>query len=412
MLAISGGIDSVVLLELLTELGVDVAVAHCNFGLRGGESDGDEQFVIEKALEKNIRYFTKRIHLESGSIQLEARERRYEWFGELKEKHGFNKLSTAHHLNDSLETTLLNLTRGTGIHGLGGIPIQSGWIIRPLMFAQREEIEAYAKHCNVSWREDSSNQKADYTRNKIRLDVVPNLRSINNSLESTFLTTKERLDLLSDFLKFKAKQILKEEFSELEGRLNLGWIQEEHDLILLNEILAPYGFNYPTVKEIFEARDRPGKLFKSPGFHLLIDRESLYIKESNLLPAEEVMVSGLGIYEFADYKFEISVEKGVVSKKNWRETSADVAYLSKEKLSFPLKMRIWEEGDVFQPLGMQGTKKVSDFLIDQKVPLAKKDKVVVLESGGHITWVVGSRISEKFKMEEDDNSVVIRILRP
>jgi len=403
LLAISGGLDSMAMAELFRTTDYSFSIAHCNFGLRGEESDQDEYFVSEWARDKGIGCFTKRIEITGNSIQLEAREKRYLWFDELCEEKGFHKVATAHHLNDSLETTLLNLTRGTGIKGLTGVPIRNGEIIRPLLSFSRSELAAFAKENDLQWREDSSNAKTDYHRNKIRLEVVPKLKEINKSLEQTFKHTNERMGLLTGLVDEKVANVLSEYFDETCGELRLDWLKKEYDLLLLSEILSGYGFNYVTAKEVFEAKGQSGKTFETSDWKVIMDRQSLFIRKVEQRDFEEVWIEGEGNWKLPVGQIEGKIESGnpLVFPKD-----GTGALLDKDKLVYPMKVRRWQVGDTFQPLGMTGRKKISDLLIDRKVPLAKKDQVLVLESEGEIAWVIGYQISEKFKVDEDTSSTL------
>ncbi len=405
LLAVSGGLDSMVMLELFHHSNYEIAVAHCNFGLRGEASDKDEAFVEQWTQERGIDCYVKQIVLNGKSIQVEAREERYKWFRELCTEKGFLKIATAHHLNDSLETTLLNLVRGTGIKGLSGIPVINEQIIRPLLFASRDEIHSYAMNKGLKWREDASNMKTDYDRNKIRLEVIPKLKEVNASLEYTFKNSDERLNLLSDLLQKQVAEVIQEYFDELEGQLGLKWIQEETDLLILYEILSVYGFNYVTVKEIWGARGSSGKVFEAKDWKVLMDRDSLFIQRNEQEEFKEVLIQDEAVYQVAEKELGVTILDNVVFEE-FISDDAHEAILDYDKLEFPLKVRKWRQGDTFQPMGMKGTKKVSDLLIDEKVPIAKKEKVWILESNDEIAWVVGYRISEKFKVSGSSKKVV------
>ncbi|MEM6813384.1 MAG: tRNA lysidine(34) synthetase TilS [Bacteroidota bacterium] len=410
LLAVSGGLDSMVMLELFRETNFGIAVAHCNFGLRGQASDEDEDFVSEWMRRKGIACFVKKIELPEKSIQTEARKKRYEWFGELCQEEGYQKIATAHHLNDCLETTLLNLTRGTGVKGLAGIPVENEQIIRPLLFATKKELLFFAQEKGLLWREDASNAKTDYHRNKVRLKVIPTLQEINPSLEGTFKNTHERLNLLADFLHQQTQKTLELYFNQIEKELNLSWITAHTDLLILYEILSNYGFNYVTTKDIFEARSHSGKVFETLEWKVLMDRDSLFLRKSTTHEYKEVWIDGEGTYKIGfGRSLEVQLQKlrrGKNSLKNLMVKDKNIALLDRSKLTFPLRVRRWKLGDQFQPLGMQGSKKVSDLLIDLKVPVAKKEQVLVLVSGNEIAWIIGYRISDRFKIQERSEEMV------
>lgn len=395
LLAVSGGLDSMVMLHLFIAAGFEVVVAHCNFGLRGEESDGDERLVVDYTRKAGIRCFVKKVSITEGSIQLQARTARYSWFESLKTEEGLGKIATAHHLDDSLETSLLNLVRGTGVSGLAGIPVKNKSIVRPLLFATKEELKQYAQEVKLEWREDSSNQKVDYQRNKLRHKVIPTLRELNPSLVQTYASTKARLAATRYFLTEKVDQIKEDFFNEELHEFDLSWISAEHDLLILSEVLAGYGFNYATVKDIFKAIGESGKVFPSnTGFSAYMDRSKLFLKQEEVTTTH-LAVPSEGKYHSGGLVFDVVLKSanGVIL-----DQGPDVAIFDSGELTFPLLIRSWKEGDRFQPLGMKGTKKVSDFLVDEKIPLAKKEEVLVVESGGQIAWVVGMRISSLFKV--------------
>lgn len=406
LLAVSGGVDSMVMLELFRASEIQFAVAHCNFGLRGEDSAGDEALVSERCKRHGIDFYVKHIKIEAGSIQLEAREKRYLWFEELMAKEKYAKLATAHHLDDSLETTLLNLARGTSYRGLKGVPLKNGPVIRPLLFASKEQLLDFAEEKELKWREDISNHKTDYDRNKIRLAVTPKLLEINSSLIATYRDTKERLTLLADYIDAEVEAVLKEHFNTRTGELDLKWIKGPKELILLNEILSAYEFNYKTVKEVYRAIGKSGKQFPTTKYQIVMDRTSLFIlKHKADATAMDLVIEGEGNYVINGKMFLVTK----IPQVNDFDQGSRVALFNLRKVSLPIKVRRWKEGDTFTPLGMKGRKKVSDFLIDQKVPLSLKEDVLVLEVAGEIAWVVGYRISDHFKLGKHEEVLRIEV---
>ncbi|WP_421763025.1 tRNA lysidine(34) synthetase TilS [Ekhidna sp.] len=404
LLAVSGGLDSMVMAHLFLKEEIPFAIAHCNFGLRGEESDDDEAFVLDWADQHNVNCYVKGFDLSSGSIQLAARNARYSWFNELVLEHHFDKIATAHHLNDSLETLLLNLSRGTGIKGVSGIVIKNNQIIRPLLFAEKQRLYDYAMDNDLDWREDSSNQKVDYDRNLLRHDVIPDFLKLNPSMFKTFGLTLERLTHASDIVHQQVNE-LKARHLTVEGsgyRLNLEWINKPSDELMLAELLAPYGVNYVTAKDIFEARGKSGKSFPVKDWLITLDRDVIYIDQAGEEKKVEVSIGSAGEYGLNGGR--ILVEQ--ITKKDVVFGDADVAHFDADKLRYPFVIRSWENGDRFQPLGMKGEKKVSDYLIDEKIPLASKKKVLVIECNGKIAWVVGMRIADNFKLTEASSSVI------
>lgn len=398
LLAVSGGLDSIVMANLFLEEKIDVSIAHCNFHLRGEESDGDEVFVMKWADKHGINCFVKSFDLGDGSIQLEARNARYHWFGELITEHKLDKIATAHHLNDSFETVLINLSRGTGIKGVTGISAKSNSVIRPLLFASKEELHSYAIDVGLEWREDSSNSKTDYDRNLIRHNVIPELMKLHPSLLKTFVSTSERLNHTSQIVQRKLDEVAAQHLKENEDgyKIELDWISDPSDELILAEMLAAFGVNYVTAKEIFEARGKSGKSFPVGEWFITMDRATIFIDPDRSVSSGELIIEKEGTYNFGDSTIEVSR----VGKNDIQFTNENEAYFDITKLNFPLCIRGWKEGDRIQPLGMSGTKKVSDILIDEKVSVSRKRNVLVIESEGHIAWLVRHKVSDQFKITE------------
>lgn len=415
LVAVSGGIDSVVLCHLLKEYGAHFAIAHCNFGLRGKESDGDELFVEELAeeLEVNIHlknFDTQNLVKDAGiSIQMAARMLRYEWFAELAAKKEYSYIVTAHHQNDLAETILLNLVRGTGIAGLHGIRPKNGNIIRPLLFAGKEEIQEYAKEKKLNWREDSSNGSTKYQRNFLRLEVIPLLKKLNPNFENTLQQSVEKIAAAEtvfqnyiegcryDFLSIK----------EDHEALEFAFLAEESEpLIILYELLRSYGFNYTQAAEILESLNAEvGKKFISASHLLVRDRVAFIITP---ITQDTQGDEGLWIEENCETAFfpwnGLSLSASVMTGFE-KKDAASIAYLDYEKLTFPLYARPWQAGDSFQPFGMKGKKKISDFLNDLKVPVNLKKNITVLLSGNEIVWVAGMRIDDQYKAAENKKTL-------
>ncbi len=403
LVAVSGGLDSMVLLHLMKQLDVEVAVAHCNFQLRGDDSDQDEEFVRWHSEKMNIPFFCKRFETNNYatenklSIQMAARELRYAWFEELMEGNGFTRLATAHHFNDSMETMMLNWVRGAGMEGLRGIPAKRGAIVRPLLFATREEINNYAGVHTITWREDISNQTDDYQRNFIRHQVIPPLKRINTSLENTI---RESVNKMDDEWAFYLKSV--EDWKKMFVRIDSevirirkeGFSTPAHGASLLYHSLKLLGFSY---QQCFEALDikegQPGKQFLSTTYKLVVDRNDFVVtpledhwREISILSDQTGAILG-------PWKMSIGISEEMKPSDHLNE-----AVLDGEKLVFPLRWRKWMPGEYFFPLGMSHRKKVSDFLIDRKISVGEKDSVTVLESAGEIVWVVGHRIDDRYKL--------------
>jgi tRNA(Ile)-lysidine synthase len=411
LLAVSGGLDSMVMLHLFSQLKQSFGVAHCNFQLRGAESERDEAFVKTMCGKLNIPFHSKRFEtnnyaIEKGlSIQMAARELRYEWFEELRQAEDFEYVATAHHLNDSIETILLNLTKGAGLEGLMGIRAQNKKVIRPMLFATREEIEKYAAENGIAWREDQSNASDDYQRNFIRHQIVPRLKELNQSLEKTMMESITKMQGAANLINATVAE-WKKKFVRHEGdRLLLdkkGISEASDSTIMLWEVLKPFGFNYGQCESIVNVLEgQSGKRFSSKTHELVIDRLEVIVSEQSVVMGEVLIERGESFIPLG--KWQLKIES---KKKTELVADRSIALLDEAKLAYPLVWRKWRAGDSFQPLGMKGKKKVSDFLIDEKVSVIDKESVTVLESAGEIVWVVGMRVDERVKVREGTERVV------
>ncbi|MEK6479297.1 tRNA lysidine(34) synthetase TilS [Catalinimonas sp. 4WD22] len=418
LLAVSGGIDSVVMADLFAEANFDFAITHCNFHLRGEESDGDEAFVRQLARQYEVDCFVKAFETtdyaeqEKVSIEMAARKLRYDWFNTLLNQHNYAFVATAHHKNDVLETMLFNLSRGTGIAGLHGILPKKANIIRPLLFAGRKQIENYAKQKKLNWREDRSNQDEKHRRNLIRRKVIPVLEVVNPNLLQTMEMSLERISGTEDVFKAVVKD-LKSICIRNDGRdvyLNINILKNQPGLkVVLHELIKEYGFQYHQSREIAEFVEKHerniqvGKVFDSPTHRLNIDRKELVISS---------LTDDIGDLYMIDEKEhilqtdEFELNFNVLDAHKYKIMPlANIAALDHEKLKFPLKLRTWKKGDYFFPLGMNRKKKLSDFMIDLKIPLNLKKRVMVLVSGDEIVWVVGHRIDHRYRVIDKTKQV-------
>jgi len=409
LIACSGGLDSVVLSRMLKELKFNISLAHCNFSLRGKESDGDEKFVISLADKLSIPVFTKTFDTKQYakeqkiSTQMAARDLRYNWFEELIEQHSFDYLLTAHHLDDDLETFFINLSRGTGLRGLTGIPEINEKVVRPLLYFSREEILTYAQEKNISWREDSSNAKADYLRNKLRLEVIPKFKETTENVLQNFQQTQKHLQesqlLVNDYMVLIQNLVLtqtKEGFS-----LNIQKLQElPNTNALLFELLSPFGFtSWEDISELLTAQS--GKQVFSNTHRLIKNREELLLA----VISSEVKNEAISISE--DTKLiETPVKLQFEKVSSISETNKNIVFLDHQKLNFPLQLRKWKEGDYFYPFGMKGKKKLSKFFKDEKLSLVVKEKIWVLCSENQIVWVLGMRSDDRFKIENNTKEIL------
>lgn len=409
LVAISGGADSVALFLCLKELGYYLELAHCNFNLRGAESDNDEGFV--KKLADN---FGVKLHLKSFdtqkyadenkvSIQMTARNLRYKWFNELLVDNNLNYIAVGHHKNDDVETFFINLTRGSGLKGLLGIKSKSNNVIRPLLCVSRLEIEAYLSAVKQSFREDSSNKAVKYLRNKIRYELIPLFTEMNPSIQQTISNEIEILEgvfqVFEEQIESKRKEILKNENGIF--KLKITDLQKLNPLnIYLYEFLNPYGFS--EVNQIIKALNtQSGKQFFSKTYQINIDREYILISK---ISKENVS------FEILENQHKIRTPFTMgLSKSTDREVAKDrvKAKLDFDKLQFPLVLRKWKKGDKFMPLGMQTFKKLSDFFIDKKYSLIAKQQQWILCSADDIIWIVGDRIDDRFKITTQTKNVYI-----
>jgi len=410
LLAVSGGIDSVVLVHLLRELHYSIALAHCNFNLRGEESDGDEAFVRNLASIQNIDIHVKRfetkVYAESSklSVQVAARKLRYDWFTELLQQHGYDYLVTAHHLDDSAETFLINFTRGTGIEGLLGIPEQNGTIVRPLLPFTRAEIEAYAKENNIAWREDSSNTSDKYLRNKLRHHVLPLLKELNPSFGDSFTNTiahlKQAQSLAANAAVLVYNQVVTKTVNQ--ERISIAKLLEydNYKAYLFNWL---HQYNFTAWTDVYNlVHAQPGKFVLSDSHRVLKDRDVLIVERLKVADDSIIQIDGVGVYttDSIDLQLDIVQDMGADVPKN-------TVFIDYEKIKFPLFVRRWREGDSFYPLGMNGLrKKVSKFFKDEKMSLSDKENTWLLATDNEIIWIVGRRADDRFKITTQTTQIL------
>ncbi|RLD29000.1 MAG: tRNA lysidine(34) synthetase TilS [Bacteroidetes bacterium] len=414
LIAISGGIDSMVLTHLCQKLSLDFELAHCNFNLRGNESDNDEQFVIKFADDLKKEVFIESFDTEvfakhhKLSTQMAARELRYQWFDELAEQLGFDYILTAHHADDSLETFLINLSRGTGIEGLTGIPEINENIVRPLLPFSRSDIEAYAKTENLKWREDTSNASTKYLRNKLRLEVIPKLKEINPQMLHNFNKTIEHLqdskDIIDDQIDDISNQVI-QDVGDNSISFNIAEIKKlSNPKAYLYELLRTYGFTeWNDIYDLLEAQS--GKQVFSKTHRLIKDRDCLLLSnlDSNVSSSA---VKRLLIKENTKQFETIIGTLNFETTKQLNELNASTIYVDKDKLIFPLTVRQWQEGDYFYPFGMQGKKKLSKFFKDEKLSLIDKENTWLLCSENDIVWVINIRPDERFKVTDKTKQIL------
>lgn len=416
LVALSGGIDSVVLLDLLFNAGFNISIAHCNFHLRGDESNEDEAFVRKLGEKYNLTTFVNDCNaaeyakINKISIQESARELRYDWFEKLLTEHNFDKTAIAHHFDDNLETFFINFSRASGLTGLKGIPVKNNNIVRPLMFASRNEIEDYCKENNLKYRDDSSNASLKYLRNKLRHKLIPKFTEI---IGGSTKTLQKSMDfLIEDDLVFN--QLLDEKRSLLEKKDKYSIYYRNKDLTNLHPIetwlfylLKPYNFTRFVSNEISSTlkEKNSGKIFYSKSHRIFTNNEKVIISELNndknedsyLINKDTVILSEPINLEFCNHKN--SKDFKIVKKNN-------IAFFDSDKLTFPLKIRKWEKGDRFKPFGMKGSKLLSNYFIDQKLNLLEKENIWIITSNEEIIWVVGMRTSDKFKITKQTTNIL------
>jgi tRNA(Ile)-lysidine synthase len=413
--AVSGGMDSVLMVHLLKAAGIVFGIAHCNFHLRGDESLRDQEFCNHLADQLCIPFHTTSFDTlkfaadHKISTQMAARQLRYQWFDQVKQQSGYTEIALAHHQNDAIETILLNLTRGTGIAGMHGILPKIGALVRPLLFLNREEIQAIIDENRIGYVEDSSNTSVKYARNKIRLAIVPILKELNPSLEQTFENNLRHFRELELLLDQRIAELKKQLFvyHDEEIHLPLNAIKElEPKRLLLFKLLQEYGFNETTIDDVIAGLDaQSGKLFESAGFTLLLDRGKLILTKKNTATQAAVQINQTDDHvNYGDYKLTVLHDDSPLIVKNNPMTASIDAGL----LLYPLALRPWQQGDYFYPLGMQARKKLSDFFIDQKVPLHQKKDIPVLVNGnGDVVWVGGYRPDDRYKITSKTKKVTI-----
>lgn len=419
LLAVSGGIDSVVMTDLFHRAGYDFGIAHCNFRLRGQESNDDQFFVYDLAKKYNVpfstkKFLTKKDAKDNGiSIQMAARELRYVWFAELIKKEGYTRVATAHHLDDQAETFFINLLRNTGIAGLHGILPRQGNLIRPLLFTHRDAIEAYANKHKLKYREDSSNAESKYLRNKIRHEIIPLMLELNPAFLESLTETINRLRdieiIFRESIDVARNKIILKEKKEIHIR-----IEDLKKLTPLEiypfEILSPYGFNEAVIRDILHSPDdASGKIFYSSTHRLIKNRDELILDplpEKKENSPKKVEISIAQNRKEIRKPIHLTFKKLIPDKNFTIDFSNDVANLDLHKIEFPLVLRKWRKGNSFHPYGMNKNKKLSDYFIDNKLSVLEKENIWLLCSGSHILWIIGHRIDHRFRITSQTKEVL------
>jgi len=413
LVAVSGGADSMVAATLFHEAGLNFAMAHCNFHLRGADSDRDMQFVQKIANQWQISLFlrefdTLKIQENSGkSVEMVARELRYDWFAEIAAD--FDFIVTAHQATDAAETVILNLTRGTGLKGLCGIPPVNGKIIRPMLVFTAQEIRQYADNHHVEYMEDYTNCDEQIMRNRVRHSVIPQLEMINPQFLTTNARSRRVLQRQYAYFQKHIESDIEKVVFESEGqwRVDRDLLNANEDKeLVLYEILTKFGFSAEVSEKLSEETAfQPGKQFFSDTYVLLVDRDFLIIQSRNVGNNPVVEIDSIEALRHYFVVEEFEYQKDMVFEKN-----PDILYIPKEKLTFPLQIRSWQPGDYFYPLGAKGRQKLSDFFIDHKIDRFAKEKIRLLCAGDQIIWIIGWRSDERFKVQNPGEIYVLKTI--
>ena len=417
LLAVSGGVDSMVMLALTAAAGYRFGVAHCNFSLRGKESDEDEALVEREATRYGVEFFNRRfdtvgeMERTGESMEMAARRLRYEWVRELCDEHVYTVIAIAHHVNDSIETFFINMLRGTGLRGLTGINTQLGRVVCPVMFATRRDLHDYAVAHSIPFREDSSNRSTKYLRNKVRLGLVPMLKEIKPQFTTIMRRNISRLSQAQEFIT-ASMEIIKRDVIEHNDGIDTLYVERIANSLPRNYVIyeilnSTYGFKGDVVDALCHAldSDSTGKRFYSREWVAVVDRGNVVVSRILEDDSCETLIErrmqrayagGSALYmEYCNIDFIDSYDLG-----------DNTALIDADKLQYPLRLRRWKEGDWFIPLGMSGRKKLSDYLIDKKVSVAQKRRQFVLLSGDDIVWVVGRRLDDRFCITRSTENVL------
>ncbi|MCQ2189715.1 MAG: tRNA lysidine(34) synthetase TilS [Paludibacteraceae bacterium] len=422
LLGVSGGRDSIALLHVLYRLGYDIVVAHCNFHLRGAESNRDSEFVTKHVQDMDVPFYTIDFDTEKYakenrlSIEMAARDLRYEWFDSLLKLTGCKYIAVAHHSDDVVETFLINMTRGTGLQGLTGIKPKNGNVVRPFLCVSRNDINDYIFDNGFDYVEDSTNSEVVYVRNKMRNVIIPALETVNPSFRTSTIQSIENLTRTQNFVMYYINQ-LKEEIVEHRGDMDVIDIDKirmaPEPIYVLYEILKPYGFSSSTVHNIytciFEENASGKQFYSNSGIRALRDREKLYIQ----LRKEEEFEDEPEEYEIrnvaAFFNLNINFMAEIFDSNSFTIVKdKSVCCVDYKKLTFPLTLRKWRQADTFCPFGMKGRKKLSDFFVDQKLSIIEKENTWILTDGkcGDIVWVVGQRTDNRFRIDEQTKQIL------
>lgn len=415
IVGVSGGADSILLLELLHQSGYICIAAHCNFNLRDDESKRDESFVVDHCIDRSIKlekisFDTYKFAKENKlSIEMAARELRYKYFEELKQKHNAQAIAVAHHADDQAETLILNLIRGSGLHGLGAMRPKNGDIIRPLLPFTRNEVEECCKQLKLDFIIDSTNNETLYRRNFIRHEIIPKLNSINSAASNNIARTAQLLQEAENLYCERIEQIKSEIWQDIgdEHIINIDkLLNYPSTTTLLYELFSPYGFSRIDCNSIFDALNAiSGKQFISKTHRIIKDRNTLIL--SQLVEFDrDFQVYLEADQEYLESPIRLIIQRYSANPEREIPRDSSIALLDSDKLQFPLLIRRWKQGDSFVPLGMMGKKKLSDFFKDSKFTLSQKEQTWVLCSNNKIIWIIGHRIDNRFKVTEETKNIL------
>lgn len=412
LVAVSGGLDSMVLTDLCLKSDLNISLVHCNFKLRGAESDEDERFIKDYSKGYNLEVYTSHFETEKfalsskQSIQMAARQLRYEWFEQLRNQKGFEFILTAHHADDNLETVLINLSRGTGLEGLIGIPEINGSIVRPMLEFSRNQIHDFAIQEKISWREDSSNKSTKYLRNNLRHSIIPLLKEFNPSFIESFQATishlKDTQSILEDAMLEVEDRVI-ESIDENQIVYNIEQLQSlNNPKAYLYQLLKTYNFtDWIQITALLDAQS--GKQITSSTHRLLKNRSQLILSSIDTTSKVSISIQAAdGLVTIPNQPFNLKLEINAplgVSEK-------DHIYLNSELLKFPLRLDSWSHGDFFYPSGMEGKKKLSKYFKDEKLSLIEKECIRVIYSGNDVVWVVGRRADQRFLANKNSTQIL------
>lgn len=415
LLAVSGGIDSMVMAHLFHVLNYEIGIAHCNFGLRAGDSDKDEELVRKFSEKNNIPFYAVKFETKAYakrqrlSVQMAARELRYNWFEEVRMNNGFDSIAVAHNLNDNIETMLINLIRGTGLAGMSGMKPLNNKIIRPLLFATRDDISLFSDQKNIVFREDKSNADTKYIRNKIRHNILPVLKEINPSIETTLNETAERFlgfnEIVADYMN-RLREDIAEELEQFVKFDILLLKKHSGNKAVLFELFKPYGITGALLNDLIKVIEG------NTGGQVITETHRIIKNRKELIVSDEKFRNETS-YTFQNAE-EICTFPGISTVKVIKIASdfeipsdAHIACIDSKKILFPLTIRRWRAGDYFYPLGMNQKKKLSDYFIDNKYSIFDKENIFILESNGKIVWIIGDRIDDRFKITRSTSTAIL-----